>query len=393
MRAYELRGGFGLDNLVACERPDPEPGPFQVRVRVKATSLNFRDLMTVEGQYNPKLKMPLIPNSDGAGVVDAVGPGVTRVKVGDRVMSLFAQTWLAGEPTPNVRNGTVGGPLDGALAQMMILDEDGVVPTPEHLTDEEAATLPCAAVTAWTALVTQGALKAGDTVLLQGTGGVSIFALQIARMLGARILITSSKDEKLQRARELGAHETINYAKTPDWDKAARTLTGGLGVDHVVEVGGAGTFERSLRAVRLGGTVSVIGILSGGAGNLNVVPILMNALRVQGVFVGHRQSFEALNRALSLHGVHPVVDRVFPFARDPRRLRAPQERGALRQGRHPHRLSPGPRPFHCFFQRSKKPRRRNCRWRRASKRSSKSREFPSRRARSLKSIASVTASS
>ncbi|MFE8595935.1 NAD(P)-dependent alcohol dehydrogenase [Archangium violaceum] len=314
MRVYEIRGGFGLDKLVYAERPDPEPGPMQVRVRVKATSLNYRDLMMVEGRYNPRQKLPLVPNSDGAGVVDAVGPGVTRVKVGDRVMGLFAQAWLAGEPSRQVQGSTLGGPQDGALADTMLLHEDGAIPTPAHLTDEEASTLPCAAVTAWSALVTQGGIKAGDTVLLQGTGGVSIFALQIARMMGARVILTSSRDDKLERARALGAHEGINYVTTPDWDKTARTLTGGTGVDHVVEVGGAGTFEKSLRAVRLGGTVSVIGVLSGGAGAMALTPILMGNLRVQGVFVGHRQSFEALNRALTLHGVRPVVDRVFPFA-------------------------------------------------------------------------------
>ncbi|KFA86799.1 zinc-dependent alcohol dehydrogenase family protein [Archangium violaceum] len=314
MKVYEIRSGFGLDKLVYAERPDPEPGPMQVRVRVKATSLNYRDLMMVEGRYNPRQKLPLVPNSDGAGVVDAVGPGVTRVKVGDRVMGLFAQAWLAGEPSRQVQGSTLGGPLDGALADTMLLHEDGAIPTPAHLTDEEASTLPCAAVTAWSALVTQGGIKAGDTVLLQGTGGVSIFALQIARMMGARVILTSSRDDKLERARALGAHEGINYVTTPDWDKTARTLTGGTGVDHVVEVGGAGTFEKSLRAVRLGGTVSVIGVLSGGAGAMALTPILMGNLRVQGVFVGHRQSFEALNRALTLHGVRPVVDRVFPFA-------------------------------------------------------------------------------
>jgi NADPH:quinone reductase-like Zn-dependent oxidoreductase len=314
MKVYEIRGGFGLDNLVYAERPDPVPGPLQVRVRVKATSLNYRDLMMVEGRYNPRQKLPLVPNSDGAGVVDAVGPGVTRVKAGDRVMGLFAQAWLAGEPSRQVQGSTLGGPLDGALADTMLLSEDGAIPTPAHLTDEEASTLPCAAVTAWSALVTQGGLKAGDTVLLQGTGGVSIFALQIARMLGARVILTSSRDDKLERARALGAHEGINYVTTPDWDKTARTLTGGTGVDHVVEVGGAGTFEKSLRAVRVGGTVSVIGVLSGGAGSVPLTPILMGNLRVQGTLVGHRQSFEALNRALTLHGVRPVVDRVFPFA-------------------------------------------------------------------------------
>ena len=314
MKAYEIRDGFGLDNLVACERPDPTPGPFQVRVRVQATSLNQRDLMMVEGRYNPRQKLPLIPNSDGAGRVDAVGSGVTRVKVGDRVMGVFSQAWLAGAPSRAAQTRTLGGPLDGALADTMLLHEDGVVLTPAHLSDEEAATLPCAAVTAWSALVTYGGLKAGDTVLVQGTGGVSIFGLQLARMLGARVILTSSRDDKLEKARALGAHEVINYVTTPDWDKAARALTGGMGVDHVVEVGGAGTFEKSLRAVRVGGTVSVIGVLSGGAGTVPLTPILMQNLRVQGILVGHREGVEAMNRALALHGIHPVVDRVFPFA-------------------------------------------------------------------------------
>ncbi|TQF14144.1 NAD(P)-dependent alcohol dehydrogenase [Myxococcus llanfairpwllgwyngyllgogerychwyrndrobwllllantysiliogogogochensis] len=313
MRAYEIRGGFGLDKLVLGERPDPEPGPFQVRVRVKATSLNYRDLMMVEGRYNPRQKLPLIPNSDGAGVVDAVGQGVTRVKQGDRVMGLFSQAWPAGEPTRTAQQHTLGGPLDGALGDTMVLHEDGVMLTPAYLSDEEAATLPCAALTAWSALVTYGALKAGDVVLLQGTGGVSIFALQIAKLLGARVIITSSRDDKLERARALGAHDLINYVTTPDWDKAARALTGNAGVDHVVEVGGAGTFEKSLRAVRPGGTVSVIGVLSGGSGAVPLTSILMQNLRVQGILVGHRQGFEALVRAFSQHSVRPVVDRVFAF--------------------------------------------------------------------------------
>lgn len=313
MRAYEIRDGFGLDKLVLGERPDPTPGPFQVRVKVKATSLNYRDLMMVEGRYNPRQKLPLIPNSDGAGVVDAVGQGVTRVKPGDRVVGLFSQAWPSGEPTRTAQQNTLGGPLDGALADTMVLHEDGVVPTPGYLSDEEAATLPCAALTAWSALVTHGALKAGDVVLLQGTGGVSTFALQISKLMGARVIITSSRDDKLERARALGAHDVINYVKTPDWDKAARALTGNAGVDHVVEVGGAGTFEKSLRAVRPGGTVSVIGVLSGGAGAVPLTSILMQNLRVQGILVGHRQGFEALLRAFSQHMVRPVVDRVFAF--------------------------------------------------------------------------------
>ena len=317
MRAYEIQNGFGLENLKVAERPDPVPGPFQVRLRVTAASLNYRDLLMVRGLYNPKQKLPLIPCSDGAGVIDAIGPGVTRVKVGDRCFGAFSQGWIAGEPTRDKLRTTLGGPLDGALGDTMLLHEEGVVRTPEHLSDEEAATLPCAAATAWSALVTFGNCKAGDTVLLQGTGGVSIFALQFAKLLGLRAIITSSKDEKLARARQLGADEGINYSVNADWDKAARALTDGLGPNQIVEVGGAGTFEKSLKAIRVAGTVSVIGQLTGNAAQVNLIPILMQNVRVQGILVGSRESAEAMCRAIALHKLKPVIDRVFPFAEAP----------------------------------------------------------------------------
>lgn len=314
MRAFEIRS-FGLDGLTLVERPDPVPGPGQALVRVRAASLNFRDLLTVQGLYNPKQPLPLVPLSDGVGEVAAIGDGVTRVKVGERVAGLFAQKWLAGPPTKANLLSTLGGPLDGMLTEQIVLHEDGLVSVPAHLTDEEAATLPCAAVTAWSALVTQGGVTAGDNVLVLGTGGVSIFALQIARLLGARVIVTSSRDEKLERARELGAAETINYRSTPDWEKKVKELTGGgVGVDHVVEVGGSATLAKSLRAVRIGGTVSLIGSLTGLTAEVNLAHILMQNVRVQGVIVGSRESFEALNRAIALHRLRPVVDRVFPFA-------------------------------------------------------------------------------
>ncbi len=211
MRAMEIQGAFGLDHLVLVERPDPVPGPGQVLVRLRAASLNYRDLLTVEGKYNPKQKLPLIPCSDGAGEVVAVGEGVTRVRPNDRVCPIFAQRWIAGEPTRDRLRSTLGGPLDGTLAELAVFDQEGLVKIPEHLTDEEAATLPCAAVTAWTAL---DGITAGDTVLLQGTGGVSIFALQLANLRGARVIITSSSDEKLARARELGAAAGIRESIT-----------------------------------------------------------------------------------------------------------------------------------------------------------------------------------
>jgi NADPH:quinone reductase-like Zn-dependent oxidoreductase len=269
--------------------------------------------MVVKGIYNPKLRLPLIPLSDGVGEVVAVGDGVTRVKTGARVASAFIPKWVAGEPTEEKARSALGAGPDGLLAEYAVLDAEGVVPVPEHLTDEEAATLPCAAVTAWHALITEGGLKAGDTVLAQGTGGVSIFALQFAHLTGARVIITSSSDQKLARARELGASDGINYKTTPDWEEKVRELTGGVGVDHVVEVGGAGTLGKSLRAVRLGGRISLIGVLTGG-GQVNPVPILMKNIRVQGIFVGSREMFEAMNRAIALHRLRPVVDRVFPFA-------------------------------------------------------------------------------
>lgn len=312
MKAIAIEGSFGLDHLHLHERPDPRPGPGQVVVKVASTSLNARDLMMVRGTYNPRQPLPLIPLSDGVGTIVEVGEAVTRVRVGDRVASLFAQGWLSGAPSKAKLSTTLGSPRDGMLAELVVLDAEGVVPVPSYLSDDEAATLPCAALTAWSALVTQGQLVAGQTVLVQGTGGVSIFALQIAKLVGARVIVTSSSDEKLERARALGADETINYTTAPDWDKRARELTID-GVDHVIEVGGAGTLTRSLKAVRVGGTISVIGVLAGASTELSVVPVLMQNLRLQGVFVGHRESFEAMNRAFALAKLRPVIDRVFAF--------------------------------------------------------------------------------
>lgn len=314
MRCYQFEN-FGLDQLKIVERPSAAPGPGQALVKIGAVSLNYRDLMMVDGRYNPKLKMPLIPCSDGAGVVTAVGEGVTRVKVGDRVMGLFAQSWLSGEPNRERQAGTLGGPLDGTLTEERVFPAEGLVHTPGYLSDVEAATLPCTALTAWHALVVRGGLQAGETVLLQGTGGLSMSALQVARLMGARVIITSSSDQKIARAKSLGAAEGINYQTTPNWDKAARELTGGVGVDHVVEVGGADTLAKSLRAVRIGGHIAVIGALSGPASTeVSVVPVLMQNLRVNGIFVGNRDMFEAVTRAFTQAAVQPVVDRVFPFA-------------------------------------------------------------------------------
>lgn len=313
MRAVEIRGSFGLDHLALVERADPRPGPGQAVVRVRAASLNYRDLMMVEGRYNPKQKLPLVPCSDGAGEVTAVGDGVSRVRPGDRVCGIFAQGWIAGGPSRDMVRTTLGGPLDGMLAEQVALPAEGLVKVPEHLSDAEAATLPCAAVTAWASLV-EGGLMAGQSVLVQGTGGVSIFALQLAVLAGARVIVTSSSDEKLARARELGAAGCINYRQEPEWGVRVKELTGGEGVDCVMEVGGAGTLAQSLQAVRIGGCIYLIGVLSGTAAEIPITAIQMRHVRVEGVLVGSRAHFEALNRAVALHRLRPVVDRVFPLA-------------------------------------------------------------------------------
>ena len=312
MRVFEIRDEFGIDNLKLAERPEAALQPGQTRVQVKAASLNYRDLMTVKHGGARGARLPLIPLSDGAGEVVEVGPGVSRVQPGDRVMGIFMQTWLAGEPTQAHTQSALGGAIDGMLAEQVVLHEDGLMHVPDYLSYEEAATLPCAAVTAWQGLMTKGGMQAGDTILVLGTGGVSIFALQFAAIAGARTIITSSSDTKLERAKQLGAAECINYKATPNWEQRVLELTDGVGVDHVVEVGGVGTLEKSLQAVRIGGTVSLIGVLTG-AGTMDPMAILRRSVRMQGIYVGSRAMFEAMNRAMSLHKLRPVIDRAFPF--------------------------------------------------------------------------------
>ena len=312
MKALVICNGFGLDNLAVADHPDPVPGPGQVVVRVRAASLNYRDLLIAKGLYNPRLPLPRVLGSDGAGEVAAVGDGVTRWAVGDRVVGCFFQGWAGGPISEAATKSALGGDRDGVIAELALLDEGGLVPLPGGLSFEEAATLPCAAVTAWHAL-TAGGSGPGKTVLLQGTGGVSIFALQFAKALGARVLITSGSDEKLARALSLGADAGTNYKTAPDWDKWARAQTGGAGVDLVVEVGGAGTLERSARAARMGGFVALIGVLSGG-GAFNPMAVLMRSITLRGIFVGSRAQFEDMNRLVVGKGLRPVVDRVFPLA-------------------------------------------------------------------------------
>ncbi len=315
MRAYQLpKGGAGVDALVEVERPEPKPAHRQVLVKVKACSLNFRDFAIARGTYRMGVRDNLIPLSDGAGEVAEIGPAVTRVQVGDRVAGNFFQRWPGGEPVADTHNSALGGGIDGMLAEYVVLEETGVVKIPQHLSLEEGATLPCAAVTVWHAMMEHAKLKAGDTVLLQGTGGVSIFGLQFAQAMGIRAIITSSSDEKLKRAKALGAAFGINYKTTPDWDKAALEFTGGVGVDHVVEVGGAATLTRSFGALRPGGKVTLIGGLSGGATELNPGLIFSRRANVQGISVGSTQMFEAMNRAVEANAIKPVIDKAFSFA-------------------------------------------------------------------------------
>jgi NADPH:quinone reductase-like Zn-dependent oxidoreductase len=315
MKCYVIPSPKGIDSLTLIDRPDPTPGPRQVLVRVRATSLNYRDLITVEGSSaRAAPKADLVPLSDGAGDVVAVGPGVMRVKVGDRVAGCFMQKWAGGAIDEAAQASAMGGAIDGMLTELAVLEEDGVVRLPSHLSFEEGATLPCAGVTAWHALVEIGEIKAGDTVLVLGSGGVSVFALQFARMFGARVIATSGSKAKAERLKQMGAAAVVDYRATPEWDKEVTKLTDGRGVDITVEVGGAGTLPRSFMATRLAGRISVIGLLTGAGAEVDPMPILRRNLRVQGLYVGNRQMFEAMNRAIEAGGLKPVIDKVFPFA-------------------------------------------------------------------------------
>jgi NADPH:quinone reductase-like Zn-dependent oxidoreductase len=310
---------FGVDNLKQVELPMLQITPGMVLIRVHAVSLNYRDLMMVKGLYNPKMALPRIPCSDGAGEVVAIGEGVSRVQVGDRVCGIFMQRWLDGPLTAERSTAALGGDVDGMLAEYVLLAQDGVVRFPEHLSYEEAATLPCAGVTAWNALhhagETPSPVLPGETIVIQGTGGVSIFALQFATLLGARVIGTSSSDEKLSRAYGLGLDAGCNYKERPEWSKWVVEVTEGRGADRIIEVGGAGTFGQSLRAVRVGGMVAQIGVLSGAATSepLALTPILHKQVRVQGIYVGSRAMFEEMNAAIAKAGLRPVIDRVFAF--------------------------------------------------------------------------------
>jgi NADPH:quinone reductase-like Zn-dependent oxidoreductase len=311
-RAWQITGEFGIDELALSEVADREPGAGEVTVRVRAVSLNFRDLLVARGLYSRKLPLPLTVCSDAAGEIVEVGAGVTRFQPGDRVAGIFMPGWISGVLDERKARSARGAFSPGVLEERIVCDAKTLVAIPEALTFEEAATLPCAAVTAWNAVVVEGRVKAGDTVLVQGSGGVSVFALQLARAAGARVLAITSSEEKAARLRALGAQETVNYKERPDWEEAARKWSGS-GVDQVIEIGGAATMGKSIRAARIGGYIALIGNRAEGPGDVNLTAALMKAIRIQGIFVGSRAMFEDMNKAIALHGIKPVVDRVFPM--------------------------------------------------------------------------------
>lgn len=317
MKAWQIAQTTGPQGLKLTDIPTPEPGPGEVLVRVRAASLNYRDLGSTKRERPGNLPLPFTIGSDCAGDVAAVGPGVTQWKVGDRVIPAFFQNWTAGGMTHAIMKTAMGGALQGVLAEYMISKADAMVQLPATLDYAAGATLPCAGVTAWNALVGQGQMLAGQTVLTLGTGGVSIFALQFAKAHGARVIITSSSDEKLARAKELGADEGINYKTTPDWERKVFELTQKNGADQIVELGGAGTLQKSLDAVKYGGRISLIGVLTGFEGLVNPWPVIARSVTLQGIYVGSRVQFEQMNRAIVQNRIQPVLDRTFAFEEAP----------------------------------------------------------------------------
>lgn len=332
MRAWEIVSDDGIDALALNERPKPKLNPGQVLIKVHASSVNYRDLSTIEDPVSRKLPFPTIPNSDAAGEVVAVGAGTVGVAVGDRVMGCFFQDWEAGPISSAAMASALGGAQPGVLAEYVVLDAGGVVVVPAHLSWQEAATLPCAALTAWHALTQPRPVRPGETVLLLGTGGVSVFAQQFCQLMGARTIVTSSSDSKLERMQSLGAWGAINYRETVDWDSRVIELTDGVGIDRVVEVGGPGTLQKSIGATRIGGFIALIGILTGVEGAVSPTNIMRKSITVQGIYVGSRLMFIEMNKAISLHKMKPVIGEEFEFS-DARaayhRMRSAQHFGKL----------------------------------------------------------------
>ncbi len=313
MKLFEIRDSFGLDHLQRGECLPLDPRPDEVMIRIRAVSLNYRDLLVVQGKYNPKMKLPRVPLSDGAGEVVSVGSEVTAWKAGDRVVIPFFPDWIEGKLTAAKAASALGGDVDGLLREFAVVKADALLPIPTHLSFEQAATLPCAAVTAWHGLFLSGHLQPGQTLLLQGTGGVSLFGLQFGRLAGANIILISSSDAKLERARALGAHHTINYRTEPDWEKNVREITGGNGVDLTLEVGGTGTLSKTLKATAYGGHISLIGVLSGITGEVQLGHLLHKSISLDGIYVGSRAMFASMNEAISHDKLEPIIDQVFPF--------------------------------------------------------------------------------
>ena len=315
MRALSVAEPWGLDEIQVVEAPDPTPGHGEVLVRMRAVSLNYRDLLMVQGMYarGAATGGPITPFSDGCGVVEAVGPGVTRFAPGDRVATLFFQRWISGPPDLDKLSSSLGSPIPGAGRELGVFSQEGLSKVPDFLTDQQVATLPCAALTAWRALFEDAHLRPGDTVVLQGTGGVSIFGLQFAHAAGMATLITSSSDEKLARAKAMGADHLANYRAEPEWSKAVRSATAGVGADLIIEVGGGGTIEQSLKAVRIGGHIAIVGVVAGFGGGFNPAVLIGNSAKLQGLSVGSRDMFEAMCRFMDARRIQPVVDKVFPW--------------------------------------------------------------------------------
>jgi len=328
MRAWQISGEYGIDRLQQVDRPEPVAGDGQIVVAMRAASLNYRDLVTVRGMPGAQAPAALVPFSDGAGVVHAVGPGVAGLAVGDRVAPTFFQSWVDGPVTAEARSQALGGTLDGVLQERIALHARGVVKIPGEMTFEAAASLPCAGLTAWRAVAVEAPVGPGQTVLVQGTGGVSIFALQFAKALGARVIVTSSSDEKLARARALGADHGINYATTPEWSVEARRLTDGRGVDVVVEVGGENTLQQAMLAARVGARIVVIGVLSGFGSTISLPMLFSNNLSLIGISVGSRAHFVDMLEYIERWRLEPVIDRIYPFEQVPEALRA-MEAGRL----------------------------------------------------------------